>query len=404
VRYAEDAAPQRRSIRGVIGNAVWAVQASTIERETIGSGSGEEQQSLFARQVPLLEGERLEVRELDGPRARVEVPILQEELAARGAAPDDLRLVTDPRTGLVTEAWVRWQSIPSLQFAGPGERAYGVERSRGRVSFGSGGSGRPLPAGRDNVQLARYRSGGGSDGNVQAGAIKELLAGVLAAGVIGCRAAEGGADTETLNRVAHRGAAFIRHRRQAISAADYEALALEASPGVAAARALPATDPSGRRAPGCVTLFILPRSSEPRPLPSLELRRRVRAFILSRCPPAVATGLAILSPRFLSVGLDATLAVTRPETAGEVRGAVLQAVAEFLHPVTGGPEGIGWPFGRDVFLSDVAALVERVSGVDVVTAMTLTVEGAAVGERVEVAPDRLVVTGACDLRVLGRAD
>jgi predicted phage baseplate assembly protein len=404
-RYAADASPIRRTIEGLFSNATWAVQASTIERETIGSGTGEAEQTLFARHMPLLDGERLEVRELDGARARVEVSVLQEELAARGAAPDDLRIVSDPRTGFPVEAWVRWTRVPALQFAGRDQRAYIVERSRGRLSFGGDGeSGRTLPAARDNVQLVRYRSGGGSEGNVPAGAINQLLAGVLASGVFGCRPAEGGADTETLARVAPRGAAFVRHRRQAISAADYEALALESSPGVAAARALPATDPAGRRVPGQVTLFVLPRSGEARPLPTLELRRGVRDFILARCPPAVRAGLAVLPPRFLSVGVDATLAVTRADQAGAVRAAVLAALAGFLHPVNGGPEGAGWPFGRDVFLSDVAAVVERVPGVDAVTAMTLTVEGAPAGDRAAVAPDLLIVAGAFDLRIAGRAD
>ena len=82
------------------------------------------------------------------------------------------------------------------------------------------------------------------------------MAGVLAEGVTNPRPAEGGADGESIERVRERGGITVRHRRQAITAGDYEALAREASPAVAVARVLPSTHPSGRFAPGWVTVII----------------------------------------------------------------------------------------------------------------------------------------------------
>ena len=35
----------------------------------------------------------------------------------------------------------------------------------------------------------------------------------------------------------------------------------------------------------------------------------------------------------------------------------------FLNPLTGGPEGKGWPFGRDLFLSDVYQALQGTEGV-----------------------------------------
>ena len=401
-RLAADGPPRRATVRDVRVNAVWAAQLATVENEVLGSSDGEPGQVFFARQLPLLEGEELEVRELAGERAHVEEPILRRELARAGIPDEDVRAVKDPRTGRTAELWVRWRPRPNLLFAEPGARAYAVERTRGRVIFGGAGHGLIPPAGRDNVRLRRYRSGGGVVGNVAAGAIDQLLAGVLAQGVTNARAAEGGADGETLQRVRRRAPQVMRHRRQAITRADYEALALEASPAVAVARALPTTHPSGRHAPGWVTVRIVPQSADARPTPSFELRDQVRRFISRRCPAAIASNVAVVPPRYLPVGVEAVLSATSASAAGDALAAVRRALERFLHPLTGGPWEMGWPFGRAVYLSDVAAVLETVPGVDYASSLALTVQGVAMGERVEVPADRLVVAGTLRLTLSGR--
>jgi hypothetical protein len=79
---------------------------------------------------------------------------------------------------------------------------------------------------------------------------------------------------------------------------------------------------------------------------------------------------------------------------------VEQALAGFLHPLTGGPEGVGWPFGRDVYLSDVAAALERTPGVDYVVELSLLLNDTPQGECVAVPADRIVVAGPIRVRVL----
>jgi hypothetical protein len=56
-----------------------------------------------------------------------------------------------------------------------------------------------------------------------------------------------------------------------------------------------------------------------------------------------------------------------------VRGAVLDNLKAFFHPLTGGPgpERRGWPFGRSVFISEVYEVLEGTSGVDHVEFLTL---------------------------------
>ena len=400
-RRASDGTPRHAAVRGIWVNAAWAAQVRTFEGESLGSSSGQPEQTFFARNLPVLEGETLEVRELSGARARVEEPMLRAELLKNGVPEDDIRVVKHPRTGFTNEVWVRWRAAGSIRANAPAGRVYEVERSTGRFRFDGRATGVVLPPGTDNVRLSSYRAGGGTAGNIAAGGIKQLLAGVLAERVSNPVPAEGGADGEQIASVLDRGGATIRNRHQAITAGDYEELAREASPAVAVARALPTTHPSGRFAPGWVTVKIIPRSSEALPWPSFELREQVRRFISARAPRSIARQIAVIPATYLPIGVEAVISVEDPSTSGDLVATARKTLADFLHPLTGGPDAKGWPFGRDVFVSDVAAKLEALPGLDFVEALSLVEAGTPVGDRVRVPEDRLVVAGPITVRLSG---
>ncbi len=167
-RRVEDGPGFSSRIRGLHLNAAWAVQVQTVREERLGGSTGLPRQVFFLRQRPVLPGEVIEVRELEGARAHVELAILEEALRRAGVGPDALNVVRDRQSGRVTEVWVRWQAQLHFFFSGPDDRHYVIERSRGRVLFGDGVHGRIPPPGADNVVARRYRSGGGLGGNVPA--------------------------------------------------------------------------------------------------------------------------------------------------------------------------------------------------------------------------------------------
>jgi hypothetical protein len=86
--------------------------------------------------------------------------------------------------------------------------------------------------------------------------------------------------------------------------------------------------------------------------------------------------------------------------AGTVEKRVRTALEDFLHPLRGGPRGQGWELGRDVFLSDVATVVEKVDGVDYAKEITLLRDNTPQGESVSVPRDLLVVAGDIRIKVL----
>ncbi len=415
-RLNEDGPPGAPVVRALIPNAAWVTQRQTVVDEPLGAGTGELGQVLAFRQVPVLPGQRIEVLELEGRRANVEWRILaaellddpataiaqlEAELAAEGDVTElqrePLRLVRD-RLKHVIEVWVRWDERPALGASGREDRHYALDRARGRVHFGQ----RVPPRGAA-VTARLYQTGGGRSGNVPARAITQLMGPVGGVEhVFNPAPAEGGADTETAEQVLVRGPRSVRARGRAVTAADFETLALEASPSVAVARAVPARDASGRTAPGWVTLVITPHSAEPRPYPTFGLREHVRRFVVARAAGDLPAGrVIVIGPDYQPIDVSATLVPLDASEAGAVERSVHAALMTFLHPLRGGPSGRGWRPGQGVFASDIAAVIEHVPGVDAATELALLRDGAAVGERIELAADRIPVAGDLRLRLAG---
>jgi hypothetical protein len=418
-RLKEDGPPGEPVLTAVHPNAVWASERHTLRDLPVGTSNGTPDQVFQLTQTPILTGERIEVRELNGARANVEWRILAMELSggdAAGVAELDAQLAREGATqdlfyGVlrlrrnrqkqVVEAWVQWEARDQLFFSAGADRHYALDRAVGRLRFGDGTNGRVPPA--EAAILVREMSvGGGSKGNVAARAIS-LLLGVVPGiqAVFNPRAAEGGADGEAPSAVLDRGPRSIRHRGRAIAPADYEALAAEASPAVRIVRAIPGRSPSGQILPGWITVLIVPYSKDARPYPSFGLREHVRKFIERRALADLAAlhRIHITGPSYLAVGVSATIVPTDPSAAGAVEKSVRDRIERFLHPLFGGPSGTGWDLGRDVYTSDVAAELERVPGVDYLEELTLTVDSMPQGESVAVGDSEVVAAGPILLRL-----
>lgn len=418
-RLKEDGPPGAPVFEGISTNAVWASQQRTLTDTPLGASSGLPDQTFVFTQIPVLGGERIEVRELSGARANVEWRIiaievsggdsnvireLEEALGRESAQSDliygDIRLRRD-RNKKVAEVWVEWKSQPHLFFSESNDRHYVVDRARGLLLFGNGVNGK-IPPPASQILARKHRAGGGKIGNVARGAIKQMLGAIAGVqGVSNPRAAEGGADAETLEQFSERAPCSIRHRGRAILPSDYETLAREASAAVGFARAIPTRNDSGRQMPGWITLIIIPNSDEEQPWPSFGLRQQVRKYIGERAPGDVAEAghVYVTGPDYLLIDVTATVAPLDPAEAGVVEQRSRQALDAFLHPLDGGPDRRGWELGRDVYVSDIAAALERVEGVDYVKEIDLLVDGQLKGERVAVGDNRIVAAGRIKLKL-----
>ena len=393
-RLLRGSAGEATPVAGLWLNAVWATHRELVTGEILGQSDGNPDQSFdLVRAVgTVLQGEILEVREWRGEGA-------DWESAAEGVDEADLRLEKHPATGAVNAVWVRWHAVDHLYDSGPDDRHYTLERSGGMLRFGDGTYGRIPPAGGQVV--ATYDSGGGVAGNVAAGTITELRAGVAyLQSVTNQVAAAGGSEAEPAARVTERGPQRLRHRDRAVTVDDFEWLAREASPAVYRARCRPLTGPDGFAQRGWVTLVVVPDSPERQPTPTVELRRQVRDHVAARCAAAVASRIRVSGPEYVPVTVVAEVVPLDPEQAALVQARVRANLDAFLHPVTGGPHGLGWNFGEPVYLSQIAGLIEgETDGVDYCLRLRLAVEGTLYEEVVPIRDSALVSAGDHEITV-----
>jgi uncharacterized phage protein gp47/JayE len=420
-RLKEDGPPSRVTVAGIYPNAVRALQQRTYIDVDLGKATGQPSEVFHILQIPVIPGERLEVLELSGARANVEWRLIALELS-RGnndivrkleaqlgketlpgdIVEGDLRLRRDKQKR-VSEVWVRWYAQPNLFFSAATARHYAMDRARGLVFFGDGVNGRTLPLDAA-VNVRKFQSGGGADGNVAAMTIKQLLGAVSGVqAVFNPRAAEGGADGETLEAFRLRAPSSVRHRGRALTIGDYEAMVREASSAVSVVKAIANRNPSGRTLPGWLTIFIIPESQEPRPYPTRGMRDEVLRYLAERAPAGLAAGghIYVTGPMYFAVDVSATIVPVLDSQAGLVETRAREALNKFLHPLHGGTSGEGWDFGRGVYLSDVATVLESVEGLDYAELIQLLVNDEVHGDFAEVPRDRIVVAGTIRLKLKG---
>jgi len=73
-------------------------------------------------------------------------------------------------------------------------------------------------------------------------------------------------------------------------------------------------------------------------------------------------------PEYVDVEISAQLRLKEGANSQEVKTSAQAAMKNFFHPLTGGDRGQGWDFGRDVYLSEVYQVLDRLPGVDYVNA------------------------------------
>jgi hypothetical protein len=347
----------------VLLNTTMATQTVTIKNEVLGSSDGSANQLFRTTRMPVLAGQQLLVREQEMP-AVDELSVIEDEEGL------DAVSVSSSANDGQKQVWVRWHEVPDFYGSGPRDRHYVLDHLTGMVFFGNGSEGLIPPIGAGNLRLVQYRTGQGVSGNRPPGSITELKTTVpYIEKVTNVEAATGGAEAETMDSLLERAPRTIRHRNRAVTPEDYEDLGRLASPEVARTKCVPlydlASDPDATaRLLGTVSLMIVPRSIERKPLPSLELISQVRDFIEARQIPTAR--LIVVGPEYIRVDIQVEVGLSSVEGASGVTAAISDALSRYLHPLTGGLNGMGWDFGRKPHTSDLYVVLEAVPGVDYV--------------------------------------
>jgi predicted phage baseplate assembly protein len=249
------------------------------------------------------------------------------------------------------------------------------------------------------LRVRRYRTGGGSIGNVAPNTITVLQSPIpLVASVTNLLPALGGVDGESVEEAKVRGPLMLRTRNRAVTVEDFEFLARQAAPEIARIKC--SVDSTGADA-GAVRVLIVPDAPlyeqriEFRDLvPDAETGRRIEQFLEER--RVIGTRVRIEPPSYLGIKVEAQVRARPTADPARVTQDALRALYRYFNPLVGGPDGTGWPFGRPVQLGEVYGILQSVRGLDFVEAAVVMRTNPITGEtfdpqdRIDLAPTNLV--------------
>jgi predicted phage baseplate assembly protein len=301
----------------------------------------------------------------------------------------------------------------NLAASGPANADFLLDAGDAAVQFGDGRNGLVPPFGATVVAVGSETAGSGA--NAAAGTITALDGGAHNVALLGDPAAvaakfdqianpdpaSGGTDEEALTHAEGRAMQRMLTPSRAVTLADCEALAL-ATPGAALARAaaLANQHPALQcyAAPGLITLVIIPYLPLGRPVPSPGLIGAVSAYVNRR--RVIGSRIEVVGPEYLEIGIVADVKAFVGQSKIAVRDSVVAALQAFLDPLAGGPDGTGWPLGREVPISEILDLIARVPGIDHVRSLGLSVPGCGVQcGNVCLRPLALTVSGTHQIQV-----
>ena len=360
-RLAHSAYQDAPMLLGVRANAARATEAQTATDEILGGSDGSPDQVFRTASTPILPGS-------------LDVQVYE------------------------TDSWESWTPVEDFFGLASDAAAFVPNWATGEVRFPGlaapdSGKGGRIPAAnidraQTNIVARTYRFGGGERGNVAAGTITAPMTpivGIDASSVTNPVAATGGSDEEDIATAMERAPRILKAGDRAVTAGDYELLAMAAGT-IARAKAMPLVNPDfpGIQVPGTITIVVIPAIAGSRdqqilvaaPRPVESLLRTVCATLDAR--RMMTTELYVVGPTYVPVSIDISAVLAPDADSAETGAALTAALQTFLHPLYGGADGTGWPFGGTIRYGDLyrAALVP---GVDRLDAINVTRQGQPFG-------------------------
>lgn len=341
-----------------VGGTTAAVHADIVVDEVVGTSEGVAGQRFLLKRRPVVPGDR----------------------------PTSVRVSDDE------DGWLEWAQVGDFADSGPDDRHFVLDAVAGEILFGPAvrepdGSVRQhgaVPPKGQRIRVDVYLTGGGRLGNVGPGAISILKSSIPFITKVENRGPmAGGVDGEDIENAKVRGPIAMRSRGRAVTAEDFEYLAREVAPELARVRAVPAADPSEA---GGVRVLVVPAAAADagrlrfeQLVPSEETLARVAARLDET--RVVGTRVIVEPPVYRGITIVARLRPRPRVKPARLQEAALEALYAYFNPISGGPEGGGWPFGRPIQVGEVYAVLQRVRGTELVEDVRLFGADPITGQR-----------------------
>jgi predicted phage baseplate assembly protein len=369
-------------VADTIGGTIDAIHGDVVENEAVGASEGVAGQRFRVQHTPVLGG--------------------------AGAAV--VYVSSD-------DGWQQWTEVQNFAASTPTDRHFVFDAVNGEISFGpavrtvDGGLRQygAIPPKGTMIQVGRYTTGGGRTGNVARSALQTLKSSIPFIAAVENRApATGGVDGEDIESAKARGPIQLRTRGRAVTAEDFEQLTREAAPEVARVKCIPATEVADA---GTVKILVVPaapithgRISFEDLVPNEETLETIRQQ-LDSCR-LVGTRVLIEPPLYQGVTVVAQVRAKPKASAARVREQALARLHSYFNPLTGGPDGDGWPWGRPVQAGEAYAALQEIPGVDMVEeirvfgANPVTGERGQAATRIDIGPGTLMFSYEHQIRVV----
>lgn len=299
----------------------------------------------------------------------------------------------------IDSRWETWIETDNFEYSCPDDPHYILDPETGGITFGNGQNGL-IPLRDRNIRALIYKTTMGQKGNFPSGQ-KFWLYDLGSRRYFGenPNEASGGTVAESLEHAKARAKMDFRSITRAITSDDFEKMTYS-TPGikVARARAIPGHDPDYPciDVPGSVTVVVVPSGNGEKPMPGKGFLQTISNHL--DVLRLITTNLQVSGPEYIKISVMCKVTPMKRSSPAEVEKRVQDALKVFLHPLIGGHDKKGWPFGRAVYPSDIYQIIEKVEGVDYATNVNLSAQSdnllhRKIGETIVIPSTALVYSG-----------
>jgi len=158
---------------------------------------------------------------------------------------------------------------------------------------------------------------------------------------------------------------------KAVSSPDFEYIAIN-TPGLRISRAK-AFVSKDKEVKNTVTVIVVPFSFDNTPIPSEGLLKTVYHHLdMHRL---ITTRLEVRAPEYVGITVISKLVIEKNSNLQTVKEVVNIVLSNFLSPISRKLGQNAWPFGRDVYKSEIYTMIEQIHGVECVVELVLLGSG-----------------------------
>lgn len=268
--------------------------------------------------------------------------------------------------GEISNIWIKWRQVSEFDSTMMDERVYTADYIHGIIRFSDGRRGKIPPSGNEPTIMVRYSCGGGSAGNVSAGQINKLNRTIGFIGEItNYDRTIGGCDQEGIEESITRNALKLRHGYRAVTATDYENLAMEASRNIIKAKCCSNYDANGEKKYGYITLVLLQRDYSQQNSYFEFLREKVEGYLRQYMNEVLIEQerFKIIEPEFIVINVNISIVIKNYNKVFEVKDKVDKCITNYLNPVNGNFDKKGWNIGECPNESQIQNSVKDISDI-----------------------------------------